>query len=122
MAEAISRYPGIDEAIVYGVKVDRLDGRAGMVAITPGEGFDLQGLRGHVASELPSYARPLFVRIQPAIETTGTFKYRKLDLVRDGFDPGKTEQQLYFDDPEAHAYARISPELFAKIQSGGFKL
>ena len=37
---------------------------------------------------------------QPAIETTGTFKYRKVDLVRDGFDPAKIEQALYFDHPD----------------------
>jgi fatty-acyl-CoA synthase len=122
VAEAAARYAGVAEAIVYGVKIENLDGRAGMVAITPGEGFDLQGLRDHLARELPSYARPLFVRIQPAIETTGTFKYRKIDLVRDGFDPARGEQDLYFDDPEAHAYVRITAELHAKIQAGGFKL
>ena len=33
VAEAISRYPGVDEANVYGVKIGKLDGRAGMAAI-----------------------------------------------------------------------------------------
>jgi fatty-acyl-CoA synthase len=122
VAEAISRYLGVEEAIVYGVKIDRLDGRAGMAAITPGADFKLEGLREHLAHELPAYARPLFIRIQPAIETTGTFKYRKIDLVRDGFDPGKIEQDLYFDDPDAEAYAHITPEVYAKIQIGGFRL
>jgi fatty-acyl-CoA synthase len=122
VAEAISRYPGAAEVNVYGVSVRGVDGRAGMAAITPGEGFDVQGLPGFLEKELPSYARPLFVRIQPAIETTGTFKYRKVDLVSDGFDPGKIEHELYFEDPSTQRYERITPELYAKIQGGGFKL
>ncbi len=122
VAEAISRYPGVDEANVYGVKIDRLDGRAGMAAITPGEGFRIDGLRDYLVRELPSYARPMFIRMAPAIETTGTFKYRKVDLVRDGFDPAKIEQQLYFDHPDQHAYVPITPELYARIQGGSFKL
>jgi fatty-acyl-CoA synthase len=122
VAAAVARYPGVDEAIVYGVKVDKLDGRAGMAAITPGQGFAIEGLRDYLERELPSYARPLFIRITPAIETTGTFKYRKIDLVRDGFDPAKIEQALYFDHPNDHVYAPITPELYAQIQGGAFKL
>jgi len=122
VAEVISRYPGVDETNVYGVKVDKIDGRAGMAAITPGEGFKLDGLPDYLARELPSYARPLFVRMTPAIETTGTFKYRKLDLVRDGFDPTKIEHEIYFDHPGERRYIRVTRELYAQIQGGAFKL
>ena len=122
VAEVIARYPGVDEVNVYGVKIGAMDGRAGMAAITPGEGFVLEGLRAHLAQELPFYARPLFIRLQPAIETTGTFKYRKIDLVRDGFDPAKVEQPLYFDHPAEQKYAPITPELHAQIQAGAFRL
>ncbi len=122
VAEAVSRYQGVDEANVYGVKIGKLDGRAGMAAITPGDGFKIDGLRDYLVREVPSYARPLFIRIAPAIETTGTFKYRKIDLVNDGFNPAKIEQTLYFDDPETHRYVAITPEIYAKIQAGGYKL
>jgi fatty-acyl-CoA synthase len=122
VAQAIAHYPNVAEANVYGVSVDKLDGRAGMAAITPGDGFDLQGLRLYLQKELPSYARPLFVRIEPAIETTGTFKYRKVDLVRDGFDPSKIEHALYFDDPNAQRYVPLTPALYAQIQNGAFRL
>ena len=121
VAEAVSRYPGVAEANVYGVKVESLDGRAGMVAITPETGFDIAGLRAYLDRELPSYARPIFVRIQPAQETTGTFKYRKIDLVRDGFDPAKIEHALYFENPETAAYQPITPDLYRQIQAGVFK-
>jgi fatty-acyl-CoA synthase len=122
VAEVISRFPGVAEVNVYGVAIKGVDGRAGMAAITPSEGFHLEGLQTFLEKELPAYARPIFVRIQPAIETTGTFKYRKVDLVSDGFDPAKSEHQLYFGDPETRDYERITPDLYAKIQSGGFKL
>jgi fatty-acyl-CoA synthase len=122
VAQAIAHYPGVAEANVYGVSVDKLDGRAGMAAITPANGFDLQGLRLHLQRELPAYARPLFIRIEPAIETTGTFKYRKIDLVHDGFDPGKIEHALYFDDPNRQRYVELTPALYAQIQAGAFKL
>jgi len=122
VAEVIAHYPGVDEVNVYGAKVDRLDGRAGMAAITPGADFDIVGLPAFLARELPAYARPIFVRIQPAIETTGTFKYRKVDLVNDGFDPSKVEHPLYFLAPDEDQYVRITPELYARIQAGAFKL
>jgi len=122
VAEAIGRYPGVDEVIVYGVKIDKLDGRAGMAAITPGPEFKLEGLRDFLMRELPGYARPLFLRLQPTMETTGTFKYRKGDLVREGFDPAKIEHALYFDDPERFAYVPLTPGVYARVQSGGYKL
>ena len=122
VAEAVSRYKGVDEANVYGVKLDKVDGRAGMAAITPGKDFDIAGLRAFLERELPSYAVPVFVRINPAIETTGTFKYRKVDLVRDGFDPSKIEHALYFAQPDEEAYVALTPALYAEIQSGAFRL
>jgi fatty-acyl-CoA synthase len=122
VGEVIARYPGVAEANVYGVSIDHVDGRAGMAAITPEPNFDLNGLRDYLVLELPVYARPLFIRIQPAIETTGTFKYRKLDLVREGFNPTAIEQALYFDHPTEHAYKLITRDLYAQIQSGAFKL
>lgn len=122
VAEALARYPNVEEAIVYGASIDKLDGRAGMAAITPGEKFDLAGLPAFLARELPAYARPIFIRLQPMAETTGTFKYRKVDLVSDGFDPAKIEHPLYFLHPEKNEYVPITPELYAEIQSGAFKL
>ncbi len=122
VAQAVSHYPGVAEVNVYGVSVAQLDGRAGMAAITPGANFDLCGLRDFLVKELPPYARPLFIRIEPAIETTGTFKYRKVDLVNEGFDPSKVEHEIYFDHPDSKTYVRVTPELYAQIQSGAFRL
>ena len=121
VAERIAGFEGVQEVNVYGVKVGDLDGKAGMASlVTEGE-FDIAAFGKHVDEQLPTYARPLFVRLQKAIETTGTFKYRKIDLVNDGFDPTKTKDPLYFRDP-AKGYVKITKALHAKIESGAFKL
>ncbi|MET0182143.1 MAG: long-chain-acyl-CoA synthetase [Caulobacterales bacterium] len=122
VGDVISTTPGITEANVYGVRVEGQDGRAGMAAITPGEGFDLAKLWKTVHTELPSYARPVFLRIQPSIETTGTFKYRKVDLVADGFDPSKSPGVLYFDDASVGGYAPLTPAIYQDIQSGNRRI
>ena len=83
--------------------------------------FEVDALADYVDRELPAYARPIFVRLQPEIETTGTFKYRKIDLVQEGFDPARIKDPLYFRDP-AKGYVKITKALYAKIESGAFKL
>ena len=121
VSERIAGFEGVQEVNVYGVKVGDLDGKAGMAALVVEDGFDVEAFAKHVDEQLPSYARPLFVRLQQQIETTGTFKYRKIDLVNEGFDPAKTKDPLYFRDP-GKGYVKITKALHAKIESGGFKL
>ena len=41
----------------------------------------------HLARRLPAYARPLFLRIKDRIEVTATFKHKKNELAREGYDP-----------------------------------
>ncbi len=120
VAERLLGAPGVTEANVYGVKVGDLEGRAGMAGLVTGPGFDVKAFADYVERELPAYEQPLFVRLLPQIETTGTFKYRKVDLVADGFDPAKVTQPLYVKD--AKGYQPITAEVFAEIQSGHMRL
>jgi fatty-acyl-CoA synthase len=119
---AISSMPGVKHAVVYGVAVPGHEGRAGMAAITPREGVDVEGLYRHLAERLPTYARPIFLRLQPDAETTGTLKYRKVDLAAAGFDPMKTSDPLFVADSERNTYAPITPELFRTMVAGGVRL
>ncbi len=122
VAEAISVYPGISEVNVYGVAVPGADGRAGMAAIVLADELDLDALYSHLQKELPVYARPLFLRIQPQIETTGTFKHRKVDLVKDGFDPARIADPLYLRDDAANTYQPLDAALYDQINSGTLRL
>ena len=121
VSERLLAVPGVQEANVYGVKVGELDGRAGMAGLVVGKGFDLAALTACVERELPAYSQPVFLRLLPAIETTGTFKYRKMDLVADGFDPAKAKD-VYFHDAAKHTYVKLTPALYAKILGGEVRI
>ncbi len=121
VAAVFSALPGIEEANVYGVSVPGAEGRAGMAAIVA-PGVDFAALRKHVVDNLPPYARPVFLRVMPELEITGTFKYRKADMVEQGFDPAKIKHPLYFDDSSAGAYVPLDAALYQRIISGGVRL
>jgi fatty-acyl-CoA synthase len=115
---ALSAVPGIREANVYGVTVPGLDGRAGMAALVVDGDFNLEQLPTRLKA-LPNYARPIFLRLSPSIEVTGTFKQRKVDLVREGLDPSAIADPLYFLDPDSGKYERLTPERYGEILEAG---
>ena len=122
VAEVLSSFPGIQHANVYGVSIPGAEGRIGMAALVAEAAVDLPALRAHLASSLPAYARPAFLRIRTDIEVTGTFKYSKVDLVRQGYDPSALSDLLYFDNPESKGFQRLDAALFDRIQSGRIPL
>jgi fatty-acyl-CoA synthase len=71
---------------------------------------------------LPDYARPVFLRIRRHIEVTATFKQKKLDLVKQGFDPGEIGDPIYFNDPAAKAFVRLDAALYDRIRAGQVRL
>jgi fatty-acyl-CoA synthase len=121
VGERLQAVPGVVEANVYGVEVPGADGRAGMAGLVVSPEFDIAVFGEQVARDLPPYAQPVFVRILPAIETTGTFKYRKLDLVAEGFDPAKIKGPLFMKGPDK-GYQKLTKAGFAKLEAGGVKL
>jgi fatty-acyl-CoA synthase len=120
--EAIGRFGGIAEANVYGVAVPGREGRAGMAALVAGDNLNLTALHDHLARQLPEYARPVFLRIRQDNDVTTTFKQKKVDLVKDGFDPGRTSDPIYFSDPQRKAFVRLDGALFADINAGRIRL
>jgi fatty-acyl-CoA synthase len=122
VAEAINTVPGIQDANVYGVAVSGRDGRAGMAAITCKGPCDLTALHAHLSKDLPDYARPVFVRVQSELDVTSTFKQKKIDLVREGFNPAAIKDPIYFNDPAAKAFVRLDAALYARIESGDVRL
>ncbi len=121
VAEVVSQFDGVETANVYGVPVEGMDGKAGMAAVTGVEDLDMDALYAFLARELPGYAVPLFIRRQPEAETTGTFKYRKVDLVKEGFDPSEVDDPIWFADPEAGTYKPLTPEAYGVVISGEYK-
>ncbi len=113
--------PGVSEAIVYGVTVPGHDGKAGMAALVVDGKFDAAAFDAHVDGKLPAYAQPVFLRLIKAADTTGTFKYRKADLVADGFDPAKAGAGLYVRGGKS-GYAKLTAAARTKILDGETRL
>lgn len=118
MSIVLNRCPGVLESNVYGVEVPGAEGRAGMAAVSVGPEFDIQAFAKHCLDSLPRYSLPYFVRLQPQMELTGSFKYVKTHLKRDGFDPSKVNEPLYFLDVVAKEYVPVTPELYERIARG----
>ena len=117
----LQAFPGIAQATVFGVQVDGAEGRAGMAALVLDGAFDAKAFGEHVKRELPSYAQPLFLRVLPAMDTTGTFKVRKVDLVKDGYDPAKIKGPLFFHDPK-RGYGKLTKSVFDRLAAGAVRL
>jgi len=115
VAESLSSCPGVMEINVYGVQVPGHDGRAGMAALVVDDDFDLDQLAGTAAKNLPTYARPRFIRMLSEIDITGTLKYRKVDAVKEGFDPNLVTDPLYFLDPDSGSFLKLDTEAFTWI-------
>jgi fatty-acyl-CoA synthase len=119
---ALSRFDGILEANVYGVAIEGHEGRAGMAAIVARDNLDLTALREHIAQALPEYARPLFLRIRRNMDVTATFKQKKIDIVKEGFDPSRVPDPIYFNDPQKNAFARLDADLYRDINASRRRL
>jgi fatty-acyl-CoA synthase len=122
VAQVASAFPGVIEAVAFGVTVPACDGRAGMLAIVADENLCLRSLREHLAVQLASYARPYFLRICTSIASTSTFRPRKADLIREGFDPAAVSDPLFFNDDRIKAFVILDTALHQRIASGGLRL
>ena len=116
---AFDGVPGITEAVVYGVDVPGTDGKAGMAAVTLASGAELDGraLAARLYDRLPGYAVPLFVRVVEELETTSTFKSRKVDLRKEAYSPGTTAA-IYVLTGSTQGYVPFYPEYPEQVASG----
>ncbi len=122
VAEALSECPGVVEATVYGVAVPGADGKAGMAALVVEDGFDLMGLRRRLAERLPAYAQPVFLRLVSSLAVTETFKQKKADLAREGFDPAVVGEPLYVALPGREGYDPLDLDRCEQIVTGRIRL
>lgn len=114
---ALNRLAGVEQAVAYGVQIPGMDGRAGMASLTwTVQPFNGQLLAQHLVRELPAYAVPLFIRLREEQEVTGTFKFRKVELKQQAFDPKQVTEPLYVLLDRERGYERLTPDIFQRIQ------
>jgi len=122
VAGVLSGFPGVTQANVYGVAVPGYDGRAGMASVVAEGNPDLAELKAHVDRELPHYARPVFLRLSKESDTTSTFKFKKTNLVKAGFDPKNISEPLFYADPATDEFKPIDGDVFNGILDGSIRL
>ncbi|EPS30478.1 Isopenicillin N epimerase component 1 [Penicillium oxalicum] len=137
VAEVLGSHPDVHEANVYGVALPNHDGRAGCAAIvfnqqmasgdTTGPAMEpssttLHGLATHTLKNLPRYAAPLFIRVMPAMASTGNNKQQKHVLRTEGVDVSKVSQndRLYW--LQGDKYVPFGQKDWDRINGGQVRL
>ena len=122
VAQSFQGIQGIEEVNVYGVTIPGNDGKAGMASLVTESDIDLKQVYSQLKDTLPSYAMPLIIRVQKEIEITGTFKHKKVDLVKQGFNPDEMIDPLYFIDNDSSTFIKLDANLYQKIMNQEIKL
>ena len=119
----LGAFPGVEDAVVYGVEIPGTNGRCGMAALRLREGITLDGaaLAGYLDSELPAYAAPLFIRLLGEVETTGTFKYKKTELKKAAYDPNLLDDPLWVRLPGSAAFLPLDNALHQAIRQQRYR-
>jgi fatty-acyl-CoA synthase len=120
--QAVVDCPGVVDAMICGVEIPGADGRAGMAAIVVDDGFDLSEFHDRLSRRLPAYACPVIVRICTALDLTETFKQKKHDTIREGFDPRLVKDPLFFRDATPGTYRALDAASYAGILDGSIRL
>ena len=119
VGEIINGFDQVKFCNVYGVEIPGTDGRAGMTALTlqdDVDALDLDRFSEFVKENLPSYAVPVFLRIQPDIDVTGTFKMLKGDLRKQGYDINMTDDPIFVMKSGAATYSPMDSDYLALIR------
>ena len=119
----LGAFPGVEDAVVYGVEIPETNGRCGMAALrlSAGAQLDPQALAQYLDQEMPAYAAPLFIRLLSEVETTGTFKYKKTDLKQVAFDPAQTQDPLLVRLPGSDRFEPVCSLIYGKIQAASYR-
>lgn len=117
VAAALADYAGLEIITIYGVAVPGHEGRAGMAAVVMQVGCEFDPVEFYrlTTARLPSYAVPLFVRVSPAADMTTTFKLRRVDLQRQGYNPAHFADPLYLRDDAAGTYVPYSEAALQRL-------
>ena len=128
VSDVIGDFHQITEANVYGVQIPNADGRCGCAAIVLKEGvtetsFDFASLASYATSTLPRYAVPIFLRLTPALQYTGTLKMQKGALRQQGIDLKLIgADRLYWLQSDGKSYKQFTAQDFEDLKAGRARL
>lgn len=90
--------------------------------LDPEQTTDFKALAQGIRKALPSYARPIFIRILGKLDLTGTYKLKKLDLQKEGYNPSTISDNIYYLDATSGEYQPLTQEIYNKINDGTIRL
>lgn len=117
----ISSHLNSTEVSVYGVQIPGQEGKAGMAAIMKDD-LDLDLLGKHLQANLPTYAKPLFIRLSKEFDYTGSFKTIKKRLVEENYDINVITDQVFFFDNKNQKYVKLTEKIFNDIKNGNIRI
>ncbi|MDG2048378.1 MAG: long-chain-acyl-CoA synthetase [Halioglobus sp.] len=121
VGEIINAESQIDFCNVYGVDIPKADGKAGMASLVLAEGLgtlNVEIFSQYINRHLPAYARPVFIRIQSELDTTGTYKMVKGELRKEGYDLDRVNDPIFVLKPRSETYERLTADFAAILQAG----
>jgi len=119
-----NKFPEVLESVAYGVEIPKTNGKAGMLSIKLNEHTNKlngKGLYDFLQDQLPAYSVPIFVRIKDELEKTGTFKYLKAPLKKEGYNLNHVEDPIYVCLPGEKAYQPLTPEIATSIEFNNYR-
>lgn len=103
------------DVVVYGVEVPGKEGKAGMLTLVDKNNqISLSSVYDAVQS-MPSYQKPLFLRISPQQHITTTFKFNKVTLKKEGFNPNLVSDKLFYLDLKKKTYRPLTNQIYEDI-------
>jgi fatty-acyl-CoA synthase len=107
--------PTVRSLAVVGVTLPRVEGKLGLAVVEAPDGLSLEDFAER-ARRLPSFARPRFVRVTAGLSLTASLKLKKAELARQGVDPERVSDPVYYLAGER--YVRLRVDDYRRIVNG----
>jgi len=120
----ISKSVKLNDVCVYGVEVNGIEGKAGMACIVdPQRHVVVEELYTDISKTLPTYARPVFIRLSNEIAKTGTHKFQKTSLRKESFNPTECgDDHLFYFDGKQKKYLPLDQNVYDEILNQHIRL
>ncbi|MBA7516092.1 hypothetical protein ES705_08137 [subsurface metagenome] len=92
---------------------------ASIIAGKDHDDFDFIEFYNNLHENLPKYAIPKFIRFLTRLSTTVTFKIKKSDMKKEGFD--MTNDPIYVLLPGSSKYTLLTKEIHANLINGKYR-
>ena len=117
----------VKECSVYGVSLDKYEGKAGCALIKVESvatcALLLLSIKQALASNLPKEAWPVFLRFTEGdMPTTETYKYQKQELANQDFDLSREGERVFVRINNDNKFVELTSEILREITEGSVRL